>query len=244
MGAGGDIPHALKPLRTLLLLFACTWSAACWDFLEPDLPANGGAAVLQVTAFVRGGSAFIDALLAPGLDQDGFTREVVRDTLGVFSVRIPPEARRANGSLTYRFHESSTTLGSEPFAVDPPVLRDVRDRPAVRWSGFRRIGPDTIRASRGSSVVFRSAVDDITGQTDVPQQQWYFDLVGQQNRFQLGGSGPPPNEITVPASFIPAAPDTLVRAVLSFVQSGQPRRAGYIGIYNYTVQIEWTLIVR
>ena len=240
MGDGGHIPLALRSRG--LAVIACFALSACWDFVEPDLPARAGAAVLSVNALTDpAGVTIVDGLLAPGFDADGFTRDVLRDTLGVSGLRIAPLRRRSNGSLVYGFTDTIHVAGG-PFTVDPPVLRDVRDRPIVRWPGIRRLGGDTLHVLRGSDVVFRIVVDD-SADPKPPTQQWLLDLIGKETRFQVGGSGTPPLEIIVPARFIPA-PDTAVAAILSFIQSGQPLTQSYRGIYNHTAQLAWIVIVQ
>ncbi|MGQ0813853.1 MAG: hypothetical protein ACT4O1_05250 [Gemmatimonadota bacterium] len=234
------IRHALS----FMLAVSC---AGCWDFVEPDFPEAGAPAVLQANVFVDpAGVATITGLLAPGLTFAGFQREVVNDTLIVYGFGIAPSAIRPNGSREYRFSGPIANVFDRPLELVAPEVEDIiGPPPQVRWFSIQKVGPDTVVWQRGTDLVLR--VDTVLA-TSVPQpqiRQWFLDLRGSDRSFRLSSDGLPPDEIRIPAGFVPAAQQGIIIATLTFFQSDLQRSPAndYIGNISFTVALRWIVKV-
>jgi hypothetical protein len=231
--------------RILLMACLCVSVSACWDFVEPELPVEAGVSVLQVSALLEdNGRVQISGLLAPGIDEDGFRRRILNDTLGVFDIRFPPTGSRSSGSREYvRIDTIGSDAFTRPFTVEPPQLANVTAPPVVQWYGARKLDPDTITIARGSDLVLRL---DMAAGTSTPPPGTYFwslNLSGAGENFQLGGTGAPPAELRVPAVFLPDSSGE-VRATLLSTQASVIRAPNFRGNYTFTVRSTWLILVQ
>ena len=107
-----------------LLIVSCLWLGGCWEFIEPEFAEQDASTVLQVNATLNDqGSLNVNALLVPGLDEGGFIRDVVRDTLYVFGLAIASDSSTRTGTRAYRV---TTQLPPAVVTQQPP--RDVAPR--------------------------------------------------------------------------------------------------------------------
>lgn len=244
MGDGSHSPGAVNAmLRVALLLWCCAALSGCWDFVEPDLPAEAGVSVLQVSAFLQDdGRVQISALLAPGIDQDGFRRRILNDTLGIFDVRLPPTATRASGTREY-FHtiQLEGDAASRPFTVDPPLLENVPVIPHVRWFGVRKLGADTVLLPRTEDLVLRVDADPGVSTPPPGSRSWSLELSGAGGTLLLSGSGLPPEELRIPDTFLPHGGADMLRAVLVVTQSSTVRAPNFRGNYGFIVRNSWII---
>jgi hypothetical protein len=235
-------------MRASNSLFVCAALSCvgCMDFIEPDLAAENAAATISVSALQENDSSLllIDAVLVPGLDEDGFRRRVVRDTLIAFGLSIAPSSIRRKDNRVYEARQTVTNPASIAFTVDPPLIEGLPQRPSIRWFGLRKVGADTIRLRRGEDLILRVDTSLGASQPTPETRNWSLQLVGKRNEFRLGGSGMPPTTIIVPAMWIPALPDTVLRATLLFNQSAVLIASNYRGLYNHFVRTNWTVILQ
>ncbi len=235
----------MKTLIGGVLVPLCLALTGCWEFIEPEFAEQDAATVLQVNARVtEQGDLSVTALLVPGLDDDGFVREVVRDTLYVSGIPIASDSVRVTGSRDYRLSTRlSMTALAQPFTIDPPVVEGINTGPRVSWATPRPLDPDTIRIARGSDLLIRLAYDS-AGSDPRPVHQWFLALSAGSSFFQIGANGPPPTSLLIPAMWIPEPIDSVVRVNFSSSQSAQVFVNDYRGAYSYTTQIDYTIIIR
>lgn len=235
----------MSRLRAFCMTLACAALAGCWDFIEPEFAAESAAAIIQVNAAVDDNGNFsMTGLLVPGLDTDGFEREVTRDTLYVFGLAIASNTTLPSGTRTYAFNGAlGRQILLQPFTIDPPKLAGVPIEPTVRWYSPRSLDPDTIRIARGSDLRLHIELDPNTP-LPTPAQQWFLELNGRDTRYQISANGPPPAELRIPPEFIPEPTDSVVRVALTSFQSANPFTGQYRGAFNYSVRMDWTIILQ
>ena len=228
-----------------LLIVSCLWLGGCWEFIEPEFAEQDASTVLQVNATLNDqGSLNVNALLVPGLDEGGFIRDVVRDTLYVFGLAIASDSSTRTGTRAYRVTtQLPPAVVTQPFTIDPPVVSGISTGPRVVWSSARTLESDTIRLARGTDLRIRIAYDSAQS-SPRPNHQWFLELVSGSQRFQIGANSAPPNELLVPAEWIPQPQDSVVRAFFTHSQSALVFLNDYRGAYNYTVQFDHTIIIR
>lgn len=235
----------MRRLLPVPILILSQLLAGCWEFIEPEFAEQDATTVMQVDARMNDqGDFFLSGLLVPGLDENGFVRAVVRDTLFVFGIPVAPSDTNPAGGRVYNL---STRLGPQvlarPFTIEPPVVAGVGPGPAVRWSAPLPLDPDTIRVARGADLVVRIAYDTAIADPR-PTQQWFFELSAGLSRFQIGSNSPPPNRLIMPAIFIPQPSDSVVRGLFTSFQTAQIFQNEYRGVYSLTVQFDHTIIIR
>lgn len=237
-------------MRRLLIVVLALLCGACWDFVEPDFPEAGAPAVLQASVFIdEQGAGNINALLVPGLTFGGFVRDVPNDTLLFYDRALAPTAVRRNGTREY--NDAGILVEGDPLAqpfvlVGPDVTDITGPPPRVRWPTIRKIGPDTVSWTRGTTLVLR--VDTVLAPAEPPPQiqQWFLDLRGSDRSFRVSSDGLPPAELQIPGNFMPAAVGGNIFATLTFYQSGQQRSPGndYVGNISFTVLLRWVIKVQ
>jgi hypothetical protein len=234
-------------IKTRIIFVCClaAFTAGCFDFIEPEFAEENAGAVMQINARIDDkGNIVLSGLLVPGLNSDGFLREVVRDTLYVFGVAIPSDTVRANGTREYSL---SAPLGADiltqPFTIDPPRVEGIAVAPQVRWFSPRPLDPDTIRIDPGEDLVLHIARDS-AAPTPNPVEQWLLEMTSGSNRFQISANGPPPTELLIPATWIPEPVDSVVRVRFTSFQSTQLFLTDYRGAYSYTVQFDRTVVIQ
>jgi hypothetical protein len=180
--------------------------AGCWEFLEPEFAEQDATTIMQVDARLNErGDFLLNALLIPGLDDEGFLREVVRDTLYVFGLPVASSAVNPNGS---RLYSLTTRLSpqemAQPFTIDPPVVAGLAPGPRVRWSSPLPLDPDTVRIAPGADLELRTAYDS-TVNSIKPVHQWFFELSAGSARFH-SRSAPTPRRPTGWSCLLPLFP--------------------------------------
>ena len=238
------------PLRVLILLLSAGL-AGCWEFVAPDLGAEAGVSVLQVSATLNADDRVqITGLLAPGIDEDGFRRRILNDTLGVFDIRFPPTAQRPSGTREYfRTDILDGARATLPFTVDPPQLEDIPLTPGVRWFGVRKLDEDTIRLARGADLILHLDTNLGESTPEPNARNWSLDLNGARGSFRLSGGGVPPAELIVPAVYLPVAfveggSNNVVQATLTYTQSIVIIAQNFRGNYAFTTRSTWTIQIQ
>ena len=228
------------------LLVLSVFVSACFDFIEPDLADENGAALLNINATqVEDGIVDIEALFSPGIDADGFRRRVQNDTLRVFGLVIPPSSERASGTLVYNVDATMAEITTfHPFTVVAPRVAGVAALPEVVWQGFRKLGADTIVIRRGEDLTLAVETDPDIPRPARPNQQWLLQIAGGNDSFLIGGNGLPPLSIRIPVAWIPERPDSILSATLTSSQSGVVRVPNYRAAINYSAIVQWTVIIR
>jgi hypothetical protein len=228
-----------------MVALLCVWNIACWDFVEPDLAAENGAGVLQLTATLdEAGNLRANATLSPGLDPDGFRRRVTRDTVRVLAFATASDSVLRNGFHLYSLVARADTLAlRDGVMVQGPAVEGVAFAPSVRWYVHRKAGPDTVRIARGSDLLLPMTRDTITPQPPA-SEQWLLSLTGGDRRFEISATGRPPADLHVPAEWVPAGPDSIVRVTFMSFQATQMFSADYRAFMNFTTFANWTVIVR
>src|SRR5690606_3498397 len=149
LGARVHLPRAL-----IAAAFA-TGSAGCIDFVEPDLPERGAPAVVQVTIRLSEDSLSVEGVLAPGLDDGGFRRGVLRETLLVGDTAIEPTELERNGTRRYTAHwQPGDGAPAGPVRLEAPLVNQVvAPPPSLEWSGIRALDADTVVIGPGGDLV-------------------------------------------------------------------------------------------
>jgi hypothetical protein len=232
-------------LRTMGLVVACSANLACWEFVEPDLAAENGAAVLQATLQIDDRGQFtVSGLLAPGLDAEGFRREVTNDTLYVFGRAIGPASVQRNGSLTYSAAGSIGRTGlADTFTFQAPAVEGLADVPSFRWYTPRRADPDTVRFAGNADIVLNLAEVSSTI-TPAQFEQWSLGLQGREQFYTISANGRAPRQLRVPSYWIPAVTDSVLRISLTTLQSTQRLSGNYRVVLSYAAFTTWTVILR
>lgn len=232
--------------RRLLFAFGLAFAAAgCWDFVEPDFPEAGAPAVLQVTAVIdESGKFSLDALLAPGLAIGGVQRRVERDTLDVYNLKLSPVSVRRNGSREYRFsgQVGIPNVLSVPFELSGPAVEGVTGPPPhVRWFPLRKADPDTISWVRDTDLLLRLQGPAGPSVPFPPIRQWFLEVRGASRSFRISSDSLPPNELRIPAEWVPESTGDTLNVFFSFYQAGQQQSPAkdYIGNIALTGLLRW-----
>ena len=235
----------MRSARAALAALCAVLGGGCWEFIEPEFAEQDASTVLQVNASLGERGIFnLSGILVPGLDEDGFVREVVRDTLFVFGLPVPSDSTTPAGSLIYQYStQLSAGVAAGRFTIDPPVVSGISSGPRVEWSTPRSLEPDTIRMARGADLLIRLAYDS-TQAAPRPNHQWFLELSNNVERFQISSNGPPPAQLLVPAMWIPQPRDSVVHVFFTSSQSALVFLNDYRGAYNYTVQFDHTIVIR
>lgn len=249
MGAGSYLPRALirrAPVLRVGSLASCMAVLACIDFVDPNIPDAGGAAVISAIAvFSDRGTADVRATFNPGLDVTGVRRPVADPGLLVNDTVIQPDRIQRDGDRLYEalypFDPATETVTVEFLA--PAVAGIAASRPAASLSGVRRIGPDTLRMVSGSDLLLRLTAEPGTSAPAPLSRQWFLTLAAATTEFRLGGNGPPPDTILIPARFIPAGDSLEVRLIYQQLVEAEPPPGDYIGIFTFDVRLFWTVRV-
>ena len=232
-------------MRSIPVVLLCVLLAGCWDFVEPDLATENGAASLLVNASIdENGNLQVDATLAPGLDEDGFRREVAIDSLRVLDFAVPSDSVLPNGNHVYSVRRAlGRAILTQPMRIQGPFLEDLPLAPTAQWYSARKTDPDTLRIPRGSELVLHIA-GDTTLTTPQAFVQWSLELTSRDRRFQISANGHPPAELRVPPSWIPQVADSVVHVSFSTFQSTQVQLPRYRAFMNYGAFTDWTVILR
>jgi hypothetical protein len=235
----------VRPYRTCVL--AVLAAVGCVDFIQPELPELGAAAIIEATIRLTDrGTVEIDARLVPGLDEAGFRRGVRLDTIEVLGRRIGADSIARNGTRRYvEQWEAGREIVGEPITFHAPELSGVSATPpAVRWAGVRRADSDTVVLDRGSELRLLVAPGD--GSLDPPPdiRQWFLRLDGDDGGFNIGADGPPPDTIFVPSRWIPAGDTVHVRLIFSQSVLLQQPPGDYVGLVTLDTRLFWTLLLR
>lgn len=234
--------------HALILAFLALACAGCYDFVDPDFPEAGAPVVLQASVYAdAAGAVTIDALLVPGLAMGGFQRNVLRDTLDIYGLKVAPTGLRRNGSREYQITDTlpSGTM-TRPFTVAAPRVEDVGGTPPpIVWFPIRRADADTIIWQRGTELVLH--VDTAVGRSQPvpPIRQWFLSLVGTPVGFRISSDGLPPATIRIPADWVPATTTGTILVLMSLYQAGtlQSPARDYIANVAFNFQIRWVVRV-
>lgn len=217
--------------------------ASCLDFVEPELPERGAPAVARISVVLTdSGAVALNGTLAPGFDDDGL-RRVVRDAsvTAAGEVFLPTDTA-ADGSLVYVSGRAVAldVMGRE-VQIRGQVVEPSLVAPLVTWPGLRTPDPDTVR--RGPDGSLRLHVETVATMSQpepAPStSQWFLTLTGADNTFRLSADGPPPEELEIPAQFVPAGP---VAARLIYQQSATLQVAPtYLSLIMLDLRIHWTI---
>jgi hypothetical protein len=237
----------LHDKQTLFCLALISLSCVgCLDFVEPAAPAPDSTRARIFLSAYQGtdGRTSIDGGFAPGIDANGEHRTISREAVIAFGVTIPPTVMREDSIRIYKHQMTVVDSARGIFTVDPPAVNGLASRPVVRWFGFRKISPDTIRLERGADLVLDIEMSLGTSQPMPDSRDWFLFLGADPQRFSMGGTGPPPATIRVPAQYLQVSADSVMLAILSFNQHGTVVVPHYEADYSYYAQSSWTVIVR
>ncbi|MGH7554574.1 MAG: hypothetical protein ACREMQ_16340 [Longimicrobiales bacterium] len=230
-------------VATLALLAACDI-----DFVEPDLPERGAPAVFEATLRTNDGATVdLQARLAPGLDESGLRRGLLRASVRLLGTDVLADSVLRNGTRVYR---AALPLGpaTRPITLEAPQVEDVTAMiPVVRWSEIMRQGSDTVEVARGSDLVLMVDTTRAAVQPAPAIRQWVLLLRGDGDEFlTIGSNGTPPDSIVVPARFIPASASGFLTARLVHQQlmTFRPAPGDYIALVTLDASIAWTVRVR
>ena len=245
MGAGGDIPVALKVRACATLLSVVL--AGCIDFEEPDFSEAGQPAAFQAIVLLdETGRLDVSGVLIPGITSQNVRRTVPNDTIRVYGVAIGPDETARNGSRTYDLETQLTgpEPGARPLTIVPPaVVGAVAPLTAIQWQGLRRLDPDTLLVAVGSDITLHVEVTPTSTNPAPTVRSWNVDLVSADSNFRFGANGVPPASIRIPSFWIPNASNGRIAVFLSFFQSGtyRPPPGDYAVSATGDVRIRWNV---
>jgi hypothetical protein len=225
----------------------CAAAAACIDFVEPDLAARGAAAVARFDIRIDdAGLSRVTGRLAPGVDEDGFLRELGRAAVRVADRDVAPSSTNDVGTRTYddtvRIDAATRISGVR---VEAPIVLDVdAPTPTVHWPALRRVGPDTVRVEADGSLVLRLAASGpLEPAPDVVQ--WSLRIEGDAGvAATITVDGLPPDPIRVPPDLMPPSTsgEWNARLALFLSVSLAPEPGDYIGLITLETRIEWVVV--
>ena len=245
MGAGGDIPVALKTRVCAALLTAVL--AGCIDFEEPDFSEAGQPAVFQaIVQLDETGRLNVSGVLIPGITSENVRRTVPNDTVRIYGVVIPPERTAPSGARTYELETqlAGPEPGARPLTIIPPPVTGARALPTtIQWQGLRRLDPDTLFSPAGSDILLHIELNPTTSNPAPNVASWNVDLVSADSNFRFGANGVPPASIRIPSFWIPNASNGRLAIFLSFFQSGtyRPAPGDYSVSATGNVRIRWNV---
>ena len=244
MGAGGDIPVALKAAACGLLMALLL--SGCFDFVAPDLAEAGAPAVLQTSVFLSdSGTVRAEAKLVPSLTVEGLNRSVPNDTLHISGLALVPTSIRRNGTREYSVQ---TTLPDpaafiRPLRVESPRVSGVSAHPPpVDWYAIERADRDTVQLMTGQDLELNVVVEPGQAMPPPDQRFWILEIAGDSISFRISASGPPPATLRVPAYWLPAHSGRLV-ARLNYVMDGvyRPPPGDYIHMLQVSLSLRWDI---
>ena len=244
MGAGGDIPVALKGACATLLTLVL---AGCIDFAEPDLSEAGQPATFQaIVSLDETGRLDVTGVLIPGIAANNIRRTVPNDTIRVYDLPIGPFETTPQGSRSYEAQRQldGPNPGARPLTIAPPPVTGAVAPPTfIQWQGLVRLDPDTIIAPAGADVVLHIAVAPSTTNPAPTARSWNVDLVSADGNFRFGANGVPPASIRIPSFWIPNASNGRLAVFLSFFQSGtyRPSPGDYTVSATGNVRLRWNV---
>ena len=233
MGTGSHV------LRALTLASLCL--AGCIDFVEPDLPARGAPAVLQLTVrLLETDTTTVEARLVPGLDEAGVPRRVTDSRLRVLGRDIEPTGTSSSGTRAYL--EAWPGAGADaagPIEASGPGMEDLAS-PTIRWYAMRRPGPAAVSLGPGADLRLTVNVIDGVAEPEPEIRWWFLTLSDSAGAFRLGGDGEPPDTIVVPARWVPSGDS--VAALLIYEQSARVDAVGdYVGLVSLDARASWVI---
>jgi hypothetical protein len=226
-------------LRALTLASLC---AGCIDFIEPDLPARGAPAVLELTVrLLETDTTQVEGRLVPGLDEAGVPRRITDERLRVLGRGIEPAAVAKNGTRVYRTDwPGAAADAADAIEARGPVVEGLLS-PGIRWYGMRRSGPASVPLDTTADL--RLTVEVITGSAEPdPEIRWWFlTLSDTTGAFRLGGDGAPPDTIVVPARWVPKGDS--ISALLLYQQSTtiEGPDGEYVGLFSLDSRVSWVV---
>lgn len=237
MGDRGDL---LRALSTAVVVAGC---AGCIDFVEPELPERGAPAVARIAVVLNdSGALALDGTLAPGFDDDGLRRRIADPTVVAAGETFTPSDTTDDGALRYHADEPiDPVLAHGTIEIRAPRPAPAGAAPAVTWPGMHRLDRDTVMREPDGSVRLHIELGPEPASGPAPEiRQWFLNLAGEASTFRLGGDGPPPAELDIPARFIPAGE---IAARLSYQQSAT-LRAGevYVALITLDVRVHWVVV--
>jgi hypothetical protein len=248
VGAGSHLSRALirRAGRTGAVAVVAAAFAACIDFVDPNIPDAGGPAVISATSVIsERGTIDVRAVLNPGLDLAGIRRIVPDPGLAVNDTVIAPDRIQRDGDRIYQslFAFDVATGRVAVRFLAPPVPGIAAPPPTAHLVGIRRMGPDTLRIASGSDLLIRLAREPGTSEPEPLSRQWFLTLAADTAEFRLGGNGPPPDTILVPARFIPAGDSLEVRLIYQQLAEAQAPPGDYVGVFTLDTRLFWTVRV-
>jgi len=224
------------------LTLASLCAAGCIDFVEPELPARGAPAVLELTLrLLETDTTQVEGRLVPGLDEAGVPRRVMDAQLHAIGRGIEPAATAKSGTRVYRTDwPGGAADAAGPIEARGPAVEGLLS-PGIRWYAMRRSGPAAVALEAAADL--RLTVEVIAGSAEpAPEIRWWFlTLSDTAGAFRLGGDGPPPDTIVVPARWVPAGDS--ISALLLYQQStsiGSPD-GKYIGLFSLDSRVFWVV---
>ncbi|HET9981955.1 MAG TPA: hypothetical protein VFQ38_00140 [Longimicrobiales bacterium] len=231
--------------RLLALATSPLLLTGCLDFVAPDLPTPGPAAFSASLDLTDSGMLLLSARLDPGLAQSRDWRVVPNDSIVLQGRGVGPAAVQTNGSRSYTA-QLPAAAPAEVVTLRAPPVHGIEAPPVeLSWTPVRRLGRDTVVLEPGADLHVR--IDTVGGRL-APEprfRQWSLGLAASNgDNFQIGGSGPPPTDIDVPARWIPGDAAGALVATLVVSQSSQtrPPPGDYLAAISTSQRIGWVVV--
>lgn len=214
--------------------------AGCLDFVEPELPERGAPAVAQISVVLSdSGALSVNATVAPGFDDDGLRREVLDATIATAGYTVSPDTLES-GDLRYAVTLAvDTAVTARAIDIRGPRVAGTTGIPLVRWPTVGRADGDTVSVEADGTLRLHVRVEEDAGAPAPDTRQWFLTLAGDSTTFRLGSDEPPPEELEIPARWVPAG---VVSARLIYQQSATLRIGeNYVSLLTLDMRLHWTI---
>jgi hypothetical protein len=215
--------------------------AGCVDFVEPELPGRDVPAVARITvALSDSGSLTVNGTVAPGFDDEGLRRALLDATIAAAGYVVAPDDTLESGDFAYASTIAvDTALSAPTIEIRGPTVAGMGGAPVVRWPTVWRADGDTVTLEADGSLRLHVGGADAEAVPDADIRQWFLTLAGDSTTFRLGSDGPPPEELDIPARWVPANAES---ARLIYQQASTLRIGDdYVSLVTLDLRMHWTL---
>lgn len=220
-------------------------AAGCIDFVEPDIPELGAPAAIQATIRLTDmGTAEVDASLQPGLDRNGDRRRLL-GPLEVMGRTLEADSVLRNGMRRYiEAWPTSDSVVIQRIMLRAPPIEGLRaPRPAIEWTGMRKLDPDTLDIRSGEDLILHIELGKGEAVPPPRIRQWFLRVAADSASFNISSDGPPPDTIFVPGRWLPRGDRLDVRLIYNQQAAVGIPPDDYVGIITLDVRVFWTVRV-
>jgi hypothetical protein len=232
-------------MRWFLFVLPLCLSACSFDFTDVNLPREFVARfTAHFTSNDESDELNLNASLDPGRDADGRIRSVTSD-LAVFGQSPAPTVSGPRNTRTYFAKSSLSELqGATSLTFLAPVVAEIGAGPyTVEVSLPRRIGAQSLTFRNGEPIVLPLRASAFPSGS----VQWRLDVLDSLGARQVSVTsvGRPPEQITIPRAWLPAALPARYKARFDIIQgfSSDFMQDKYTFSISFQSILNWTLVI-